>query len=150
CAFSVRPCFVLPYMTAWTDQAEGPLFLRSFGVPFWALARVFGRGAMFWYRLAVGFGRDSLVGSTVRGVQPADRVLDGERHQPRDGTKNYVGAAVGGGCCLGAALAPTAGAEDLQAAYGVFKGEAGNVRTDYRPQTVNTDGWAATRQAWQA
>ena len=47
-AFSVRPCFVLPYMTAWTDDAGGPLFLRSFGVPLWALARVFGRGGMFW------------------------------------------------------------------------------------------------------
>src|SRR5947209_5179811 len=44
-AFSVRPCFVLPSLTAWTDPAEGPLFLRSFGVPFGALARLFGKGA---------------------------------------------------------------------------------------------------------
>src|SRR5215813_3084377 len=42
--FSVRPCFVLPYMTGWANEVEGPLFLRGFGVPFWALARVFGRG----------------------------------------------------------------------------------------------------------
>src|SRR5438128_1836741 len=56
-AFSIRPCFVLPYMTAWTDEADHPLFLRSFGVPFWALARVFGRNSMFWYRLEVGLGR---------------------------------------------------------------------------------------------
>ena len=47
-AFSVRPCFVLPSMTAWTDDAWAPLFLRSFGVPFWALAHVFGRSWMFW------------------------------------------------------------------------------------------------------
>src|SRR5437660_1376555 len=32
--FSVRPCFVLSYMTGWTDAVEGPLFLRTFGVPF--------------------------------------------------------------------------------------------------------------------
>src|SRR5207302_1412773 len=57
---------------------------------------------------------------------------------------------VGAGCCLGAALAPTAAAGDLGVAYGAFKDEARNVRADYRPQTVNTDGWAATRQAWQA
>jgi hypothetical protein len=149
-AFSVRPCFVLPYMTAWTDQVEGPLFLRSFGVPFWALARVFGRGAMFWYRLAVSFGRNSLVGTTVRRGQLPEHLLADEHHQPRDGAKNYIATTVGGGCCLGAALAATAGAEDLQAAYGVFKEEARNVRTAYRPQTVNTDGWAATQQAWQA
>ena len=47
-AFSVRPGFVLPYMTAWADEADGPLFLRAFGVPFWALARVFGHDPMFW------------------------------------------------------------------------------------------------------
>jgi len=150
CAFSVRPCFVLPYMTAWTDDADGPLFLRSFGVPFWALARVFGHNAMFWYRLAVGFGRNSLVGTTVRRGPLPEHLLADEHHQPRDGAKHYIATTVGAGCCLGAALAPTAGADDLEAAYGVFKDEAHNVRADYRPQTVNTDGWAATQQAWRA
>jgi hypothetical protein len=150
CAFSVRPCFVLPYMTAWTDQADAPLFLRSFGVPFWALARVFGKGPMFWYRLAVGFGRNSIVGTTVRRVPVPEHLLADEHHQPRDGVKNYLATTVGAGCCLGAALAQTAGAADLTAAYGVFKAEAQNVQAGYQPVTVNTDGWAATRQAWQA
>jgi len=30
----------MPYMTGRTDDAEDALFLRRFGVPFWALARV--------------------------------------------------------------------------------------------------------------
>jgi hypothetical protein len=149
-AFSIRPCFVLPYLTAWTDDAEGPLFLRSFGVPFWALARVFGKGPMFWYRLEVGLGRPSIVGTTVRRGRLPEHLLADEHHQPRDGAKSYIATTVGAGCCLGAALAPTAGADDLQAAYGVFREEAHNVRVDYQPVTVNTDGWAATRQAWQA
>lgn len=149
-AFSVRPSFVLPYMTAWTDEVEGPLFLRSFGVPFWALARVFGRSPMFWYRIEVGLGRNRIVGTTVRRGRLPEHLLADEHHQDRDGTKNYIATTVGAGCCLGAALAQTAGADDLQAAYGVFKDEAQNVQTDYQPQTVNTDGWAATRQAWQA
>jgi hypothetical protein len=38
----------------------------------------------------------------------------------------------------------------LEAACGVFKAEAQDIRADYQPVTVNTDGWAATRQAWQA
>src|SRR5438874_6619660 len=42
-SFSVRPSFVLPYLTARTDDVQGPLFLRAFGVPFWALAHVFGK-----------------------------------------------------------------------------------------------------------
>ena len=41
-SYSIRPSFLMPYMTARTDDMEGPLFLRKFGVPFWALARVFG------------------------------------------------------------------------------------------------------------
>lgn len=149
-AFSVRPSFVLPYMSAWTDDADGPLFLRSFGVPFWALAQVFGKGPMFWYRLEVGLGRNSIVGTTVRRGCLPEHLLADEHHQPRDGTKNYIATTVGAGCCLGAALAPTAGADDLTAAYGVFKEEAQNVQANYQPRTVNTDGWAATRQAWQA
>jgi hypothetical protein len=143
-AFSIRPCFVLPYMTAWTDDADGPLFLRAFGVPFWALARVFGRDSMFWYRIEVGRGRHSLVGTTVRRAPLPEHLVADAHHQPRDGTKNYIATTVAAGCCLGSALAQSAGADDLQAAYGVFKEEAQNVRADYRPQTVNTDGWAAT------
>src|SRR3954471_24327306 len=149
-AFSVRPAFVMPYLVGWTADAGGPLFLRSFGVPFWALARVFRRDAMYWYRLEVGLGRNSLVGTTCRQADvPAHLVAD-EHHQTRDGVKNYGATTVGAGVCLGAALSPSASAEDLQAAYGVFKAEAQNVRPDYAPQTVNTDGWAATRQAWRA
>jgi len=149
-AFSVRPCFVLPYMTAWTDTATGPLFLRSFGVPFWALAHVFGKNSMFWYRLEVGLGRNSIVGTTVRHAPVPEHLLADEHHQRRNGVKNYIATTVGAGCCLGAALSQTADAEALQAAYGVFKEEAQNVKADYRPATVNTDGWTATQQAWRA
>jgi hypothetical protein len=146
--FSVRPSFVTPYMTAWTDEADHPLFLRAFGVPFWALARVFGHHPMYWYRLELAVGRNSIVGTTLRKAPLPEHVLADEHHQPRDGEKNYIATTVAEGCCLGAALAQTAGVEDLQAAYGVFKREAQNVRSDYQPKTVNTDGWASTRQAW--
>jgi hypothetical protein len=148
--FSVRPCFVLPYMTGWADDVEGPLFLRGFGIPCWALARVFGRGPMYWYRLELSLGRNSLVGTTIRRAELPEHLLADEHHQPRDGVKNYIATTVAEGCCLGAALAQSAGAEDLQAAYQVFQQEARDVRADYQPQTVNTDGWNATRQAWQA
>ena len=40
--------------------------LRKFGVPFWALARVFGGDPMSWYRMECGLGRFSVVGTTVR------------------------------------------------------------------------------------
>jgi hypothetical protein len=148
-AFSMRPCFVMPYMTAWTDEASGPLFLRAFGVPFWALAHVFGRDPMYWYRMEVGLGRNSIVGTTVHQAEIPNHLLADEHHQTRDGVKNYVATTVGGGGCLGAELTETADAAALQEGYGVFKQEAQNVQAEYAPTTVNVDGWAATRQAWQ-
>jgi hypothetical protein len=149
-AFSVRPSFAFPSMTGLTDRVEGPLFLRAFGVPFWALARVFGRGPMYWYRLEVGLGRNSIVGTTLRKAELPQHLLADEHHRTRDGQKNYIATTVGDGCCLGAALAQTAGVEDLKAAYGVFKQEARDREENYQPKTVNTDGWASTRQAWLA
>lgn len=149
-SFSVRPCFVLPYMTGYTDEARDPLFLRAFSVPSWALAQVFGGGAMYWYRLEVGLGRNSVVGTTVRRAELPEHLLADEHHQPRDGAKNCVATTVAEGCCLGAALARTAGDENLQAAYETFASEARDVRPDYRPRTVSVDGWASTHQAWLA
>ena len=148
-SFAVRPSFALPYMTASTADVQAPLFLRAFGVPFWALTRVFGKNPMYWYRLEVSLGRNSVVGTTVRRADVPAHLLADEHHRRRDGRKNYIATTVGAGCCLGATLAPSAGADDLQAAYEVFKREAENVRPGYRPTTVNTDGWKATRQAWR-
>jgi hypothetical protein len=93
-AYSIRPSFLLPYMTARTAEVEGPLFLRKFGVPFWALARVFGGNAMFWYRLECGIGRFSVVGTTVRQVEVPEHLLADEHHQSCDGQKLYIATTV--------------------------------------------------------
>ncbi len=65
-AYSIRPSFLMPYMTARVGDVEGPLFLRKFGVPYWALAHVFGGDPMYWFRLECGLGRFRIVGTTVR------------------------------------------------------------------------------------
>lgn len=147
-SFSVRPSFLLPYMVGTTDHVQGPLFLRAFGVPFWALAAVFGRDDMYWYRVEVSLGRNSVAGTTVRRADVPEHLLADEHHQPRDGVKGYIATTVGAGCCLGAALAQTAGTQDLQAAYGVFREEARDAQPGYAPRTVSVDGWASTHQAW--
>jgi hypothetical protein len=149
-SFTVRPSFALPYMAGLASDASGPLFLRAFGVPFWALAFVFGKDHGYWYRLEVSLGRNSVVGTTVRTADLPDHLLADEHHQPRDGEKSYIATTVGAGCCLGAALTQTAGAEDLQKGYGVFKKEAQDVEPGYAPVTVSVDGWASTHQAWRA
>src|SRR5262249_9404990 len=96
-----------------------------------------------------GLGRTSIVGATVRRAALPQHLLADEHHQSRDGAKSYVATTVGAGCCLGAALTPTANADDLTAAYAVFQQEAGDVQLGYQPQTISVDGWAATHQAWQ-
>lgn len=147
--FTVRPSFVLPYMTGNTAEVEKALYLRKFAVPFHALAYVFGRNPMYWYRLEVSLGRNSIVGTTVRQAELPEHLLADEHHQTLDGEKVYVATTVTEGCCLGAALSPNAAEAGLSEAYGVFKKEAENVKPDYQPKTVNTDGWAATRAAWK-
>jgi hypothetical protein len=148
-SYSIRPSFLMPYMTARTDDVEAPLFLRKFGVPFWALARVFGGDSMYWYRMEVGLGRPSIVGTTARRAELPEDLLADEHHQTRDGQKNYIATTVGGGCVLGAALSEGVGTDDLKQAYGVFREEAADVKPEYAPKTVNTDGWPATQAAWK-
>jgi hypothetical protein len=83
-AYSIRPSCFVPYLTARTDEVEAPLFVRKFGVPFWALARVFGRDPMFYYRLERALGRASIVGTTVK-VDLPEHVAADEHRQTRDG-----------------------------------------------------------------
>ena len=67
--FTVRPSFLMPYGIARTEEVEKALFLRQWGVPFTALAEVFGRDALFWYRAWLSFGRPNLVGTTVKRAE---------------------------------------------------------------------------------
>lgn len=147
--FSVVPSFVMPYMMGYTDDVEKALFLRRFGVPFWGLTRVFGHDDMYWERLELRLGHNNLVGTTVKDADllPTD-VLADEKHTRLNGVKVYVATTVANECVLGASVATQADAEQLQEAYGHFKTEAQNVRADYQPQTVNTDGWKGTQTAW--
>lgn len=149
-SWSVRPSFVMPGMIALTDDVKHPLFLRKFGVPFWALAMVFGRNHMFWYRAECALGRFSLVGTTVRKVGVPDHLLADEHHSKNAGEKQFLATTVGAGCVLGASVASSAGTEDLKSAYDVFRQEATNVQPEYTPKTVNTDGWSGTQQAWKS
>jgi hypothetical protein len=149
-AYSVRPSFLMPYLSARAADVEGPLFLRKFGVPFWALARVFGNDPMYWYRLECGLGRFSVVGTTIRRGELPEHLLADEHHQTLDAEKVYVATTVGSGCILGAEPALGAGTDDLTKAYAVFQHEARDVAPEYAPKTVNTDGWKGTKAAWKA
>jgi hypothetical protein len=53
------------------------------------------------------------------------------------------------GCFLGVGIARTADGAALQAAYGEFQQEATQHNPDYHPESVNTDGWEGTQNAWR-
>ena len=147
--YQFRPSFVLPMMVARTDEVEAALFLRKFGVPYWALARVFGHNATFWYRLEISIGRNSIVGTTVKTVpMPIDLLAD-EHHEKINGEKVYIATTVANGCIFGAEVSLSATTDDLKKAYGVFKEEVLAIEPEYAPSTVNTDGYAGTIGAWR-
>jgi hypothetical protein len=146
-SFSVRPSFVLPYMAGFTDDVEKPLFLRRFGVPFWALAAVFGKDPNYWYRLELSLARNSLTGTTVRRADLPVHLVADEHHQTRDGDKVFIATVVAEGCCLGATVVDTSDEAALTKGYGIFKKQAQDIDPHYSPQTVSTDGWKATRLA---
>ena len=149
-SYWLRPSFIFSYMTGTVDQLAYPLLLAAHGVPPWLLTIGFGHSDMYWYRVIERLGRNSLVGTTVHdSAQLPEHLVADEHHADWAGQKGYIPTTVGGGCILGVALTASADDVHLQEAYGVFAAEARDVDPEYAPQTVNTDGWASTRNAFQ-
>lgn len=148
--FTLAPAFTMPYMTAKSENVEKPLFLRRFNVPYWGMTYVFGRNDMYWYRLEQSLGRFNIVGTTVKDPEllPQDLLAD-EKHTKRGGEKQYIAMTVAKECILGSAMTESASEVGLAEAYGVFAHEARSLEPGYAPDTVNTDGWAATQNAWR-
>ena len=150
-AYTIHPSFVMPHLVGFVDDVEKALFLRKFDVPFWALSYVFGKDHMYWYRIEQSIGRNSIVGTTVRNPEDIPKHLAAdEKHTRIEGEKTYVATTVGGGCILGAAVAKDAGEKALTDAYQVYKNETQRIKPGYTPETVNIDGWKATRKAWRS
>jgi hypothetical protein len=150
-SYWLRPSFVAGYMTGTVDELAYPLLLATHGVPPWLLKIGFGHSEMYWHRLVERLGRSSLVGATVRDPTrlPVHLAAD-EHHADWAGQKGYLATTVGGGCILGVALTSAADDDHLQEAYGVFAAEARDVEPEYAPETVNTDGWVATQNAFRS
>jgi hypothetical protein len=117
--FVLRPSFVMPSMMARTAEVEKGLSLRQCGVPFDALASVFGRDAMFWYRAWLACGRPSLLGTTGKDPQhvPTALVAD-EQVTWVAGQEVDVPTTVGGGCVLGVSVVAAAATAALETGYG--------------------------------
>lgn len=108
---------------------------------------MFGRPGMFWFRMELSLGRNSLAGTTVCRPKLPWHIFVDEHHQTLLGEKVYIATTVACDCILGASVAKSAGTEDLREAYGVFADEAKDMESEYCPETVNMDGWKWTRAA---
>jgi hypothetical protein len=73
-----------------------------------------------------------------------------EKHSWWRGERFYIAVTAAVGCFLGVSVTESADAVALQQAYGEFQQEAQPVNPNYCPQSVNTDGWDSTQQAWKA
>ncbi len=79
--YQLRPDFLMPYMVGKTNEMEKALYLCRFGVPFEAIAYVFGRNAMYWYRAYCSLSRASLVGTTIKNSEKLpEHLLADEKH----------------------------------------------------------------------
>ena len=149
--YQLRPDFIMPYMVGKTSEIDKPMYLRQFGVPFEALAYVFGRNPMYWYRIYLSLGRASIVGTTIKDPQklPQHLVAD-EKHSWLAKNRVYIPTTVAKGCFLGVSFTESASAEALTQGYGEFQAEARLQYPHYGPITVNTDAWDGTQKAWLA
>jgi hypothetical protein len=111
--FTIAPAFVMPSMTGLSQDVDHALFLMRFHVPCWAIAHVFGRDAMYWYRLEQSLSRFSIVGTTVKNPEqlPKDLVAD-EKHSWLTGERVYIATTVAKDCILGAAVSRSASKTD--------------------------------------
>ena len=129
--FTIAPSGVLPYLTGYTDEVEKALFLRSFSVPYWALAHVFGRDEQSWFRQTSHLGRFEIVATTVQAAEKLPPyLLADEKHVAWNGEKAYLATTVGQDCVLGVSLALAADEPALTAA--LVEALFGQVRAHHR------------------
>ncbi len=144
----ILPCFLFPYMRA-LDEATGQAirFIR-YGVPFWVIAEEYGHDPMYWYRLMLHLGKNSIVGTTAKSSEelPEHITID-EEHVDVNGEKHYIATTVAEECFFGMDVSSTADETGLTQAYRVFKQEAQNVLPGYQPLTCLIDGWKAAINA---
>lgn len=151
--YHLHPSFVLPDMRGKVyERSYYALWLRKYHVPYWLLVELYGRNVSYWWRLESSLANNSIVGTTVYGKStciPLDLLVD-EHHIKVAKQKHYVATTVAKECFLGVAISEHCDRAGLEEAYGVFCQEAQDRQPDYRPKSINTDGWKATVNAMKS
>ena len=146
--YAIQPSYVLPYWSGKTSDCKHGLLLLSRGTSLDSVVSYYGENQVKWLNRLHHLGRFSLVGSSVKDTNllPKDLTSD-EKITFWNGKEIYVCITTGNNCILGADISHTEDEAGLRESYQVFKSEALNLLPTYQPNSVNTDGWAATRKA---
>ena len=79
-----------------------------------------------------------------------EHITADEHHADWCGREACIAVTAAECCVLGMALTNAADDKHLEQAYGDFATEARDMNPEYVPQTVDTDGWAATLNAFKS
>ncbi|MDE5089711.1 MAG: hypothetical protein O4805_22320 [Trichodesmium sp. St16_bin2-tuft] len=148
--YTIQPSFITPYWTANCEEVAYPLRLIHQGTSFDLIVEGYGRHADYWYRIFLHIGRFSIVGTTARhqGVAPKHLAAD-EKISHWCGEEICICTTASEDCLWGAEASQSSDEAGLEQGYSIFKQEAQLLEEGYQPETVNTDGWKATRKAWK-
>ena len=118
-------------------------------MPCWAIAHVFGRDAMYWYRLEQGLGHQfSRHDRQDPRAITQDLVAD-EKHSWLKGERVYIATTAAHDCILGASL-PRLPPSRLGESVWRFCQRSSGRGCRLCSETVNTDGRRAPQGAWKA
>ena len=141
----------MPYHTDKTEYVSKGLDMHNSGSSFESVGRVLGKNAMFWYNTFCSIGKNSIISTTVKDISKLPKhIAADEKHTKCCGEKVYIATTVANGCILGAAVSESPGDDGLLAAYSEFMKETWQLNPDYYPESVNTDGWKATKNTWKS
>jgi hypothetical protein len=142
---------MMPYHIGKTEEIAKGLDMYQSGSSFESVSRILGKSPMFWYKAYCSLGRNSIISTTIKNTSKLPKHLAAdEKHTKCQGERVYIATTVAKGCILGAAFSEKASEEALEAAYCEYMAEAWQINPDYYPESVNTDGWQATKNAWKA
>lgn len=148
---TIMPSFIMPYWVRRTQEAAQGLLLRYTGTSYERISETLGGSAPHWERMETHLGTYSIVQTTLICAQdlPEYYVAD-EKITFFHGKEASVTMTAAQECVWGMAMSLSEGQNGLQTAYGNFATEARLMKADFAPKSVVIDGWAATRNAWQA
>lgn len=148
---TIVPSFIMPYWVRSTQEAGKGFLMRYKGQSYDIISETLGGSPSHWERMETHLGTYSVVETTLFSPHdlPEHYVSD-EKITFFNGQEASIAMTAAQECVWGISITLSEDQNGLQTAYGNFATEARLVKADFSPKSIVIDGWAATRNAWQA